>query len=257
MKLYKTDTTSNPFEVRVTHLENGLSLKVLGYMGGSQHMPEDAPLSELQSLTIDKQFIVKNIGAKAFVEATHVYIRIDATTGALTAVRNKLADTWVDKGTGSTYMANARDILLAQVYIPFADTPESDWVIRINCNPNLENQLPGVLGTVGWTPQEMHDFALKVYPSVLVDDPQAQPDGGELISVHLTDNLGAPLAKQGVRIFAKASAGYVNKSEAYTDQQGRAIFKARRLDLESADQMVVEFGFKFLSNVGSVHVPAR
>lgn len=257
MKLYKTDTTSNPFEVHVTHLENGLSLIVLGYAGEVQHMPKDAPLSELQSLTIDKQFITRNIGAKAFVEATHVYIRIDATTGALTAVRNKLADTWIDKGTGATYMANAKDILLAQVYIPFADTPESDWTIRINCNPNLENQLPDVLGTVGTTSQEMHDFAAMIHPSLLADEPLAQPDGSELISVHLTDGLRAPLAKQGVRIFAKASAGYVNKSEAYTDQQGRATFKARRLDLDPSDQMVVEFGFKFLSNVGSVHVPAR
>lgn len=259
MKLYKTYASNMPFGLHIKPVSDGLWVQCLSPISSNQEReaPAGVPSDPIAGFTINREFIVSNIGSKAFTDITHVYIWIDRQTGALTGVKNKLAETMITKATGANYIAHARDFMLAQVYIPFVDANEADWVVRLNCNPDVPNDLPSDMNEVGLSQQEMHDFAISVYPSLLAGQPALQEDGSEIIEVQLTNGGGQPIFKKDVRVFAKTSAGYINKSEAYTDPQGRAIFRARRLDLGSTDPMVVEFGFKFLSNIARAYVPSR
>jgi hypothetical protein len=102
--------------------------------------------------------------------------------------------------------------------------------------------------------QAFHDFAWTIYPAIqVVDIKNVEPNCFDVTTqLFLTSQ---PLHKAGVRLFASASAGYINKREIYTDANGAAVIRARRLDLMPSDDMRVEFGFKFTKNICHADIP--
>lgn len=241
MNIFKTESSTTDLRVAVEDSELGAEVKL--FIGDKL----------TNSFRLDRDTVRQAIGARGFVEGTHLYVFVDSGTGALTGIANKLAETLLDKRPGQAYSAFRRDIVVAQLYIPFPDSPLSDWTLRVNCNPKMENSFPAGTLSTGSTPDELHDFAVAVHPGVRVVSVEALSDGATSITLQLM-HKGQDVSREGARIFVRHDAGYVSRSEVYTNSAGVATVKARRLDLGPGESMTVEFGFKFMTNVVSVDV---
>ena len=203
------------------------------------------------SMTVfDEAFIRSRVGKRELAEASNLYVELLAS-GQVDAIHNKMATTLTTKSDGKQYALQNNVTVGAQIYIPFADSPFSDWVLRVNYDPEV-SEAPGAPVEVVNSLQSFHDFSWSIYPSVKASVVTKQDD---LVTLQAQLILnGKPCAKKGVRLFVASPVGYVNKREIYTDDKGIATVKVRRLDLDPADVMDVEFGFKFTRNVASVEV---
>lgn len=212
-----------------------------------------APLG--QPIVIDRALIEAWISEREFSECTHVYVIVSTTDGTILRVRQKLVETYFTKNSGMHYNAMlARDeFIVAQVYIPFADSPTTDWSVRVNADPSIKAEATGDVGVVGDTHEALAGFSRFCYPSIHVVGTQVQFDGAIAITAQLMFQ-GQPLARSGTRIFVKSATGYINRREARTDANGQITVLARKLDLPSDEPMTVEFGFKYYSNMGHVDV---
>jgi hypothetical protein len=171
-------------------------------------------------------------------------------------VINKYSETYYSKSNGLLYGRQLQNPIVGQIYIPFIDSPISDWSIRLNSNAPLrvdgdfdvhpESTTNDMAGFESVTHQALP--ALRIV--------SVTPDGeGQKILVQLTLN-GLDLARGGVRVYAKSACGYIANREIYTDESGQAEFLATRLNLQPEDQMIAEFGFRLRTNIVNVSVPA-
>lgn len=241
MKLAITKTDF-PFGVKVTPIESGFNIKWIA------STDDDKP-----GIDFTAAYIQQRCGSREIADATNIYIEIDFS-GEVIFVHNKMASTLLEKSNGYEYALKNSTLIAAQIYIPFADSPVADWVLRVNGNPAIAVEVPENTVEVAHSFQSFHDFAEALYPSIeLVDSQNTVPECFD-ITVQLLHHAKA-LAKEGVRLFVRAETGYINKREVHTDAQGRATIRARRLDLSAADSMRVEFGFKFTRNLFHVDIP--
>lgn len=207
-----------------------------------------------ESTLIDRDFIRKRCGPKELTDYCSVYIEVDLFTGIITAVHNKMATTILTKSNGREYAMKHGVTIAAQLYIPFADSEPSDWLLRVNANPSMGIDVPERTPTVPNTREAFYAVAAEVLPSIEIVHSKRLESGCYEIAAQLT-HQHQPLAKAGIRLFANAESGYLSKHEAYTDAQGIALFRARRLDLEPIDAMTVELGFKYAKNLCHADVP--
>lgn len=207
-----------------------------------------------ESVLIDSDFIRKRCGLKELTDYCSVYIEVDLLTGMITAVHNKMATTMLTKSNGREYAMKHGVTIAAQLYIPFADSDPTDWVLRVNANPGIGIDVPEHTPTVENTRDAFYACAAEVFPSIKIAHSKRLESGCYEIAAQLTYQ-SQPLAKAGIRLFANAESGYINKREAYTDAQGIALFRARRLDLDPNEAMSVELGFKYAKNLCHVNVP--
>jgi hypothetical protein len=203
---------------------------------------------------LTEDFVRSFIGAKELSDATNIYILTD-NRGNFVALRSKMTQTYLTKQSGFEYAKQNQLVVVGQIYIPFADTPFNEWVLRLNFQP--QQDLPAEFSSaeeVGSTLQEFHNFAYKNFPSLRIVS-QVDANGGKKILVQLTKE-GVDVAKPGVRVFAKSSSGYLAKTESYTDANGQASFIAIPMGLDASDKMTPEFGFKWVTNLARVDVAA-
>ncbi len=252
MKIYYTENTYI-HGVIATKSEEGVELSIFG-----QQFDADNVLRTCESpdavVTITEEMVRRHLGPRGMTDMCHVYVEFAPGSTSNVRMFNRAIETYLDKRDGTSYAMNAKAPVLAQIYIPFSDSPFADWAIRVNANPNIKSEFPADALQIGSSSDELHDFAAGVYPSLAVIAAADTQDGCKEIVVQVTANGGYPVAKAGVKVLAKWTAGYVNKAEATTDSSGRATFKARRLDLDAEDAMSVQFGFKFWTNLSNVNV---
>lgn len=241
MRLYYSYTPDIQLEVSLVDTEEGLQVAL-----------RKPNTDEVTGFTIDRSLIEESIGSRGFDLGTHIYIHVDQETGQLKEVSNKVIATMVDKRGGKAYTKYRDDFVVAQVYIPYPDSPMEEWTVRFNVHPDLTNDLPEDIEEVGVTYEDLHSFAVAQYPK-LEASVVSTVDGLSVIEVQLLEPDMTPSTRNGLRLFAKAVEGYVNKTETET-VNGVATFKARRLDLDPEDIMTVEFGFKYTTNLASVNV---
>lgn len=170
---------------------------------------------------------------------------------------NKYAESYYTNAPGGLFVRVLGYPTVGQIYIPFRDSPISDWAVRINSittlsptgNFNLiETPVPNSEeGFVG--------VANQVLPNLRFESLLPQEDGAYKCLIQLTFN-GQDLAKSGVDITAKSDSGYIAVRQLPTDQTGKVEFTLRRLDLSPEQEMLVTFGFKLRTNVINVNIPA-
>lgn len=206
------------------------------------------------TITITEDAVRSYIGDKELSDATNIYILVDEN-GNFVAFRSKMVQSYLSKQSGFEYSKQNKLVIAGQIYVPFADSPFSEWVLRLNFKADQE--LPDEFANaeeVASTLESFHDFAYKNFPSIRVVSQDAVANGAK-ITVQLTKE-GVDVNKAGVRIFAKTSSGYLAKTESYTDAAGRASFTAIPLGLEPGEKMTPEFGFKWVTNLARADVAA-
>jgi len=211
---------------------------------------------ESYPIALSKDLVESWVSHRGLVECTHIYVIIDKQ-GKLVDVRNKTVDTLADKKTGSSYLQNRyvkEEYCLCQIYIPLPDSPFEDWVFRFNADPEIAAEFPEGTEEIAGDNQTLHDMIYDIYPQPVVEAITDNGDGSHTFTVGATLS-GQPLVKEGLRFFINADIGYVNKREVRCGADGKAHFKARRLDLDPSDKMTVEIGFKFIKNLTHAEVP--
>jgi hypothetical protein len=206
------------------------------------------------NVILTEDFVRGFIGSKELSDATNIYILTDKD-GQFFSLKSKMAQTYLNKQSGFEYAKQNNLVIVGQIYVPFADSPFEEWVVRLNFK--FDQVLPPEFDDaeeVASTLQAFHDFAYSNFPSLRILSQEAIANGAK-ITVQLTKE-GADVNKAGVRIFAKTASGYLAKTEAYTDSSGRAVFTAIPFGLDSGEKMTPEFGFKWVTNLARVDVAA-
>lgn len=255
-----TNAANFPFRV-VTAKNNGV-LSVTWYP--KSNVPDDTE-REVQgdesdvapepfaSIEMTEQFVRDRCGERELDDCSNIYIEVDVNKPEVVYVHNKMAVTLATKNAGAQHLLKTQRICLAQIYIPFVDSPFEDWVLRLSVASGEENILPEAYSIVPCTRVGFEEFQMTVWPSIRVVGAVKIDDDRTEVTTQLTLN-GVDIQRPGVRIFATAPVGYLSKREALTDESGQAKLIARRTDLEASDEMMIEFGFKFNKNLAHVEV---
>jgi hypothetical protein len=238
MKFAYTKTNDFPFETTVSQEADGLFIRWNTKQGSS--------------FKVDEAFIRSHVGRRELTEASNIYVLVDGE-GNFVGLRQKMAQTYLTKASGFEYAKQNNVLIAAQIYVPFGDSPFSEWSLRVNFREDQAVTLENAQ-EVAPTLEAFHAFAYSQFPSLRIAG-KALAAPGEKITVQLT-HQGVDVAKAGVRIFAKTSAGYLAKTEAFTDVNGQASFVAIPLGLELGDKMTPEFGFKWVTNLARTDVAA-
>jgi hypothetical protein len=167
---------------------------------------------------------------------------------------NKYVETYDTKTDGVTYWAQIQEPILAQIYIPFADSNLDEISFRFNSFDDVGYDAKNFefRGEVEHTLEGFHAVIEECLPSIRVAS-ITDVDGKYSVIAQLTMN-GQDVHRSGVRLFAKSATGYIPVREGYTDSNGQFVFNAKRLDLIPTDQMVMEIGFKFRTNVSNISI---
>jgi len=170
---------------------------------------------------------------------------------------NKYAESYYTNAPGGLFVRVLAYPTVGQIYIPFRDSPISDWAVRLNSITALSpvGDFDVVEQLVPNSEEGFIGVANQVLPNLQVVSLTPQENETIKCLVQLTFN-GQPLTKSGVDIRAQSDSGYIAIKQLATDSSGKVEFTFRRLDLLPADQMTVNLGFKLRTNVISVNVPA-
>lgn len=144
---------------------------------------------------------------------------------------------------------------VSKIYIPFKDSSYEDYFYRIKIQEADVAKLLKVFPDAGEIPHEnpiIFKWIADKLPKLKVIETLKS---GEFTKIKVQLTLGGNnCTKNGVRIFAKSSNGYIAAREVYTNEDGIAEFKATRFGLDKEDLMKVEFGFKYFSNITSQNI---
>lgn len=242
MKIAITKSKNFPFALSVTKTKDGMIAAWL-----------DKNDTALFSVTLDEALVRDRCGPRELSDCANVYLEVDQDKPGIMYVHNKMAATLLTKSGGIRHLRKAQRVCLGQIYIPFSDSPVEDWLFRLNCDEAAKNELPEIYPEVANNEAAFSAVPLTVWPRLRVLGTKKLDDGRTEVSAQLT-LAGEDCKRPGVRVFASCETGYISKREVLTDKNGVVKLIARRLDLEPDDEMLVEFGFKFLKNVASVNV---
>lgn len=243
MKLAITKTANFPFTAAITR--EGQAINVVW---------RDKNGLPVQDLSLTEEFIREHCGERELGDCANVYLEADSNMPSRLIIHNKMAATLWTKNGGVRHLKKNQRLCFGQVYIPFASSQWSEWAVRLNCKDDSDSLIPEDAVEVPCSEEAFAAFSKDIWPTLQILEVQKLDDERSSVAVQLHQK-GQPLARPGVRVFAKSATGYLPKCEVCTDENGVARFIARRLDLTPDDgPMVVEFGFKFLTNIVSAHV---
>lgn len=201
---------------------------------------------------INKEYVKNALGKGDLVECSNLYLVYDESVPSGFVIRNKMEETFDSKAGGSVFITRMGRSIIGQIYIPFADSPFSEWSLRVNYDPEKTCVINGsyALEIVDNNSDSFTTFFDKCLPGISASS--INPiDGGYEVTVRPTQE-GVDVVRSGVRIFVKGPVGYFPKREVVTGADGTATFKVMTRDLESSDEVIAEFGYKFMSNLLSV-----
>lgn len=197
--------------------------------------------------TREFDFLNKPLGLKELSARDNIYILADKK-GNIQPFYNKMADSFLTKSSGYAHIRSKNMTCIAQIYIPFADSPMSDCAVRITYNEDFGYECNQNIST------EVTDFGAffnEVSPTLT-----ATKQGDGSIKVQIVDSIMTPIQKAGVKIYAKTDGGQLVFNEKVTKEDGTASFKLLTTGFEAGDEATVEFGFKWSSNLARVKVAA-
>lgn len=190
-------------------------------------------------------------------EGNNIYITLDSDNNLSTPIF-KMIETSQTKMGGMEFIKYKVDEKhVGQIYIPFKDSSDDEYAIRLNINEEDVSKLLELVPDaveVENTEEAFKNFYYANSPRLKVINTSKAGDWTK-IKVQLTLN-GNDVSKEGVRIFAKSASGYIANREVYTDEDGIAEFKVLPYGLEQGESMKAEFGFKYVSNIVSADVQA-
>jgi hypothetical protein len=146
---------------------------------------------------------------------------------------------------------------VCKIYIPFKDSLFNDYLFRIQIKEEDVSKLLENFANaeeVSGNEEDIIEWNLNNLPRLKIVNTSEAGDWTK-IKVQLTLN-NDDVSKEGVRVFAKSSSGYIANREVYTDIDGIAEFKVLPYGLEQGEVMKVEFGFKYFSNIISKNITA-
>jgi len=192
-----------------------------------------------------------SMGQKEISDASNIYVRV-RDDGSVHSMYNKLVNSFDSKDSGFVHIAKMGHKVGGQIHIPYADSPLSEWGLRVNYDADAGAIAgPGVeLIEVPLGEDSFHALANQNLPTLRVSDVETQGDHYR-VTVQVVRS-GNDDKRSGVAIYAKSDSGYIAQRKLLTNELGRAQFKCARLLLEDSEEFVAEFGFKFLSNITSV-----
>jgi hypothetical protein len=200
----------------------------------------------ISSRTFD--FSEKPLGSKELSARDNIYILADEN-GIIQPFYNKMAESYATKDSGYKHILKQGKHTIGQIYIPFADATIDECSVRITYGEEF-----GYKSNVEIT-EEVTDFGKffdDVSPTL-----KATKESNGAIKVQVTDSLGSPIKKAGVKLYAKTDGGQLVFNEKTTNSEGNASFKLLTAGFEASDEATVEFGFKWSSNLARVKVAAQ
>lgn len=191
-------------------------------------------------------FSNKPLALKELAARDNIYVVADAA-GYLEPFYNKMAVSSIIKSSGYDHARKKNKHVIGQIYIPFADANISECSARITYSEEggYESNV-----TIDRNVEDFGAFFDEVSPTLKAEVVSSG------IKVQVIDSLQAPIAKAGVKIYAKTDGGQLVFSEKTTDATGAAVFKLLTPGFEQGDEATVEFGFKWVSNLARVKVAA-
>ena len=260
MKLAITRTPLFPHATKIEAISGGYRLTFIppGLDSGAPLAPGSA-LG--QPIDVTRDAILAAVGPREVSDCANLYYEV-SVLGALVQLSNKMIASFFTKNSGYEYCRKNSTIVAAQVVVPFANSPFEDWVLRVNTNqetgaiPGLDPAIEAAATVVpvdGFTP-----FMESIWPTLKIVGTDKIPDlapgaSGSRVTAQLMVG-GAPAARAGVSIFAKAASGYIARETVETDASGKVSFNTYRLGLATSDDMTVKLGFKYRSNVANAKV---
>lgn len=241
-----TEVDDFPYKATVSRAADGWILKF-----ESVEINDDVESMVGWTVELTKECLNRYCGQQELAEGANIYLVLEPNSGHYYFF-NKLARSYNTKADGSRFASQSNITVAAQIYIPYVNSPVEEWSWRINCRAGAKNTFPADAVKIEASQQSFHNFSLKVMPSLRIHNVKRKSEHTE-VTVQLTQN-GKDVARAGVRVFANATCGYINKAESHTDEAGRVTFKAQRLLLDTNDEMVAEFGFKFFTNICSTTI---
>jgi hypothetical protein len=216
-------------------------------------------ISEKSSIGLSADEIKKYLQSpsRLISEGNNIYITLDSDNNLSTPIF-KMIETSQTKMGGMEFIKYKVDEKhVGQIYIPFKDSSDDEYAIRLNINEEDVSKLLELVPDaieVENTEEAFKNFYYANSPRLKVINTSKAGDWTK-IKVQLTLN-GNDVSKEGVRIFAKSASGYIANREVYTDEDGIAEFKVLPYGLEQGESMKAEFGFKYVSNIVSADVQA-
>jgi hypothetical protein len=167
-------------------------------------------------------------------------------------VSNLYAATIATKMDAGAYHRSVLQLFpMAAIYVPFADSPISDWAIAVNCGPEdgemneitLGDGLERVDGVSIPTTGE-----LLVFPVVKFSGSSAviAPNGEVQVDFHLEAADGTAITSTEADVYLDTTGGYLTKKRIRTSGGlGSVVFRAD--GLQSGDVVKIKCGFKHFS----------
>lgn len=192
-------------------------------------------------------FLNKPLASKELSARDNIYILADSN-GIIQPFYNKMAESYSTKSSGYNHINKQNKHAIGQIYIPFADATIDECSVRISYGNEF-----GYESNVEITEEitDFNKFFNDVSPTLTATK---KADGS--IKVQITDSVGTPINKAGVKLYAKTDGGQLVFNEKTTKEDGSASFKLLTTGFEAGDEATVEFGFKWSSNLARVKVAA-
>ena len=195
--------------------------------------------------------------SRLLTEGNNIYMCLNTDSKYLSKPVFKMVETYQTKMGGLEFIKYKLKNLIGQIYIPFKDSSDDEYTIRLNIKEENVSKLLELVPNaveVENTEEAFKEFYYANSPRLKIVNTSNAGDWTK-IKVQLTLN-GNNVSKSDVRIFAKSSSGYIANREVYTDANGTAEFKVLPYGLEQGESMKAEFGFKYVSNIVSKDVQA-
>lgn len=244
MKLFQTIDPSFTFLAHAQEIEGTYNLMFTSSKG------------QMYGLDFTEENFLDNFPATDREKTDSMNIYLVATPEGIRLV-NKYAESYYTRAPGGVFTRVLGYPTVGQIYIPFVDSPISEWAVRLNSIITLSptGNFDLVEELVPNSEQGFIGVATQILPSLRVVDLVPQVDDTIKCIVQLTLN-GQDLSKTGIDIRAESDSGYIAVRQLITDSAGMVEFTVRRLDLLPTDNMTVTLGFKLRTHVINVNIPA-
>ena len=201
--------------------------------------------STIDSRTYD--FSSPPLAAKELSARDNIYVVADSF-GKIDPFYNKMAESFGVKASGYDHARKLDKHVIGQIYIPFRDAQISECSVRITYGEEIGYQSNLEIKEV------VRDFAA-FFSLVSPTLKAVVTDSGD-IEVSLVNSQTKPIRREGVKIYAKTDGGFLPFVERLTNADGKALFRYMPLGLLTGEAVMVEFGFKWSSNLARIEMVA-
>jgi len=218
-----------------------------------RHPDEDTNLHLVDRLDIKIDDLDNLINHRTLGPCSSLYIAFDESRCKILSPYNKMAESYLTKDNGGHHINKIQKNIIAQILLPFSDNVGDNFAVRFTVNENLGFWASHDAEQIENSQDSYHDFAARLMPKLKLDSTSLHVNNQDknLIRVQLVDANGINLTRPDVKIYAKCDAGYLAKREMETNADGRVNFPFFASGLEDGDEVTLEVGFKWFSNIAN------